>query len=77
MKLVNDEHEIITLLEAANREWDATDIPFAFYHPCPTSNELYYENQYKHLSQKIYSVKKDIPTDTEFILGNGETLRMN
>ena len=77
MKLVNDDHEIVIIDEAANRKWEAVDIPFAFYHPCPNETNYFMRTNMKTCHTKFYSVRKDIPTDTEFILGrlNGRYVR--
>ena len=74
VQLVSNSHDIFTPLEAVKREWKAEEIPFVFQHPSPTFNGTFYGNVDQEIRKKICTVRnRDIPSDTEFILGSGES----
>ena len=72
LKLISDNYDIIGVDEAMNKAWEPEEIPFPFYHPTASLNRFAYYDYYAEFSKKIRSVKRDDPSDTEFILGSGE-----
>ena len=73
LKIIDDSFEMLNINEAIGKNWEPSEIPFAFYHPAPNSHSFSYNDYLGDFSNRVYSIKKDIPSDTEFILGDGET----